>query len=1088
MRNDGKRLLSLLMALVMVCSLLALPASAAGEEAGGPSPDAGDLAPGDSGEDPPDVFADAPAPEEPDEEPAELSGEAVAVVSYSANPEPHHRYSGDYFRYGVPLEEFINFLDNGNPYATLGDGRRIMGLFYLKEPEKLYDVGTYTDELIEVGFRSVDGSNLSFPAPSVTETFTVYPASVNCSIPNAAKVICANDPNNDPDRLREYAISGSGVENTISGTYKYGGQWKNVTFQVGWENFKGTFSPKGLMQTWGTPYSFHPASLTTGDEELDRNLGVESLGSSISLTVRVIAVNAVQTFDAPSLTVTKAVVNALQSDDWGALGLPGTVRVRYTPVGTVNGMVFNDTPGEYAISAWKKENGDLLTYEDLRTLAASAADGEAEIKLTPVYATEGDNAVPAWATVPEDKYPTLTLTITDKIPVAVTVTPPAAIEPQTSIVYGEEYGEPMAGQTAAGGSEMDPNGTFIYTYVGAEGTVYGPSTEKPRDAGTYRVITALESETHSGREISDPFTIQRRNVSLNYAEITGSVFCKEFDGSSYGQGDLPDEAVVGKCGSDDLFVRYSINFGDDDAGEKKNGTYSCYLDGTAKSNYVLEGSDEWGAVRGRITTSITPRPLTIDDSGITVSKGNDGTTAPGILRGTLKLNNKLDIYYDDTGRVDVDMSKVTVGEYADAAPGMDKTVTLSNITLIGTEAHNYSIAPAYEFHRAEIAGKPWPKLDTDFKVTIPGESVYDGASRSATFQGLSSGLGREKITYAKRKADGKTYDAPTTDAPVNAGTYKVLVSFGESGQFAAVEDNNAIEAGTLIIKKLDKGTAAATVTVGAISSSKVVYARDLGLADGMALGAKNKKVPGKTETESNSQLLVWMVKEEESEGPVLRRAYGRVGHEYIYLDFKSDKTGGQEQSFELVLTSDNYAELIVTVTVQVASEGLSFIPSTVVVREPGAFEYGTYLWNILSLAEDGSATLNGKPIEGRFSLVQKTECEVKHGCYGVGTYSQEDFNITFTAWSDGYKDVPVPFTQKVSFTIKPVHTTDENFKNSSYFKAGYFITIYANHPANTGPEGLKELVAGKISKYSAGYDGGQQCGRHIQSHLAFGQQ
>lgn len=1070
MKSDRKRLLSLLMALVMVCSLLVLPASAAGEGAGGPAPDAGDLAPGDSGEEPPDVFADAPAPGEPDEEPAELSGEAVTVVSYSANPEPHHRYSGDYFRYGVPLGELISFF--GNVYANLSDGRQVKGLFVLKEPEKLYDVGTYTDELIEVEFTSVDGTKLRFPAPSATDTFTIYPASVNCNISNAAKVICANDPNNLPDKLRAYAISG--VESSFGGTYKYGGQWEHVTFQVEWGDFQGSFNPKGLMQTWGTPYSFHPASLTTGNPHLDDNLGVKSLCDSISLSVRVIAVNAVQTFDTPSLTVTKAAVSALQSDDWGALGLPGTVRVHYTPVGTMSGMVFNDTPGEYAISAWKKENGDLLTYEDLQTLAANAADGEAEITLTPVYATEGDNAVPAWATVPEDKYPTLTLTITGKIPVAVAVTPPAAIEPQTSIVYGEEYGEPMAGQTAAGGT--DPNGTFIYTYVGAEGTVYGPSTEKPRDAGTYRVIAALESETHSGREISDPFTIQRRNVSLNYAEITGSVFRKEFDGSSYGQGDLPDEAVVGKCDGDDMSVRYSINFGDDDAEEKKNGTYSCYLDGTAKSNYVLEGSDEWGAVRGRITTSIIPRPLTIDDSGITVSKGNDGTTAPGLLRGTLKLNNKLDIYYDDTGRVDVDMSKVEVGEYADAAPGTDKTVTLSNITLIGTDAHNYSIAPAYEFHRAEIAGKPWPKLNTDFKVAIPEESVYDGTSRSAVFQGVSGGLGREKIAYAKRKADGKTYDAPTTDAPVNAGTYKVLVSFGESDQFAAVQDNNAIEAGTFIINKTAKGTAAAAVTVGDIASSKVVYAKDLGLADGMALGAKNKEVPGKTETESNSQLLVWMVKEEESEGPVLRRAYGRVGHEYIYLDFKSDKTGGQEQSFELVLASDNYEELIVTVTVRVASDGLRFIPPTVTVKEPGTFEYGTYLGNILSLEEDGLATLNGKPVQGRFGLGAAPEHEVAYGCYGVGTYSQDDFRVSFTSSSDGYSSIPVPLTQSVTFTIQPAHTTDENFENASYFKAGYFITIYANHQANTSPESLKELVAEKISRYRAGYGEGSNAG------------
>lgn len=255
--------------------------------------------------------------------------------------------------------------------------------------------------------------------------------------------------------------------------------------------------------------------------------------------------------------------------------------------------------------------------------------------------------------------------------------------------------------------------------------------------------------------------------------------------------------ITGKIESDTLTVASATGvFDNANAGDSKTVTISgITLGGADAGNYILASEGNQASAAGKITK----KPLAIDDSAFTVTKEYDGKTDPGTEDGELKLTGVID---GDTVTL---AAGVTVGAYADAAIGKNKTVTLSGIALEGAQAGNYSIANTYSFTRAEIT-KTKPIKDTHFTVSIPAASPYDNSAREATVEPKEGveGLGTATVSYAKQKADGATYEDATTTKPVNAGTYKVIVSFAEGTNYAEMTGRNAIDAGTLTINKADR--------------------------------------------------------------------------------------------------------------------------------------------------------------------------------------------------------------------------------------------------------------------------------------------
>lgn len=769
------------------------------------------------------------------------------------------------------------------------------------------------------------------------------------------------------------------------------------------------FDPKGSEKTeWGYAWYSYTADLVAKNDSDAKNFKVDI--EKPKAYVRVIPVNAVQTFTPNSAALPAAAVEAMTSEDGmrDALNLPKTAAVTYVP-GEAPNQYQGGIKDEYAISGWKMDDGQRFTLKALRVIAACAADGQdVPVALTPVYAAEGDNAVPAWATLEEP--PKFTLVITEKPLVTATVKAP------DSIIYGETLGDPVVVP------EIDSEiGTVTYKYVGVDGTRYD-SMDKPTAAGSYRVLANLTSATHSGRWTSETFSVRPKAVAVS--GIIGTA--REYDGTTNANSALnTSEAVVdGMVGGDDLQVTASGYFTDKNAGLNKTVVvFNIALTGESAGNYTLSSSGN----QTRTTANITPRPLEIDDSGITVSKEYDGTKSPGTLEGKLKLKGVI-------GReVELSGAKLNVGPYANSKPGENKAVTLFGLQLTGSAVKNYALASEYTFTKAEITTKPRPVLNTDFTVTIP-KAAYDGQPHAATVVAKDGvlGLGTATVTYAKQNAGG-TYDAPVAEEPVDAGIYKVIVSFEEGADFAAMKDKNAFDAGTLTIKKA-AASAAATIIVPITATERKIRLDALDIPSGMTRGAKIKEVPSVS-------------------GDVLKKVKGEVGGTVFTLRTKAVK-GDKSQDFQLVLESDNYVKLTVDVIVIATAADIEITPPTATVKQ-NISEYGTPPRDIVSL-EDGSATLNGARVPGAFTLPDQP--------YDAGKYT--DIEVLFNSKDGNYRNLPVKV--HAAFTIRKAAVTSL----SSDELAARYITIYANDPSNINAEGLKSLVAAQAGTYTACYVGG----------------
>lgn len=782
---------------------------------------------------------------------------------------------------------------------------------------------------------------------------------------------------------------------------------------------------------------------------------VTSGSESANLFVCVYALSAnQQTLPESTKTVKKSDIMDLSDGDtnWpSTLDLPGTAQINYTPA-TIQS--WQDPGGSlptntYTITGWQDGNGYYaqdITVQALKAKINESGNGNVILKLYPVYAKD---TIPEWATENSSMRPVFTLIIVDNDPATVKVTTPQ------DITYGDVLDDPTA--TATDGSGNPVEGTFTYLYTGAYksgeygGTTNYSSETKPTRAGTYKVTATFTSGTYSGVGYSDEFTISPKEVSIE-GEITAKD--KEYNNSSSAGIDFSKASIDGVVAGDDLYIDGSGQFEKKDVGNNLSVTIRYWLSGSAKYNYTLKDSDSNGQITINDTASITRQKVAIDDSKITVAKGHDGTTSPG------KLGGKLGLHYDYYN-IEIDQSNVTVGNYADAEVGKNKTVTLSGIKLSdnGVSATNYELTTedgtpltrtgveenetySYEFKRAEITAKKWPVLGTDFTVVFPENPTYNENPWEVTVTPTAdgTGLGTATVTYAKWENNGGTHNywEPLADGekPTNAGKYKVTVSFAEGDNFAAMEGNNAFELKDyLVIGKATERTLAVNIIVpDKPGEEQTVYLSGIGLPETVTAGNPNGAFV-------KNQVAV------DDRGGVLASAKGPVNAHYIDVTTKSD-AAGKSQTLNLVLYSDNYETLKVTAAISVGSVQITNVPLT-----GSSFVYGTQLQAIVdqaNLLSQASVKLNGTPVQAT-SIWLMDQGKV----YDAGTYANKPIGFTCRIAGREYT-VQVPIT----FTInkRVLGSGDLNYQE-------YYYTIYANNPANESENALVEFLKDKQPNY-----------------------
>ena len=289
--------------------------------------------------------------------------------------------------------------------------------------------------------------------------------------------------------------------------------------------------------------------------------------------------------------------------------------------------------------------------------------------------------------------------------------------------------------------------TIQYTGTANDGTTYGPSSDKPTNAGNYIVTVTCETlnTIYTG---TANFTITKKPIDLDVTLDCGEGFV--YDGTAKEPGVTVNfKGTTTPLPTDEYTVSYSNNI--DASIGNRDGVVTIASTGTG--NYTF------GA--GYYHFNIAPKELTMGAS--VTEKKYDGSTAavvkPGALVGV--VNN------DDVSVVQASVS----GTFNDEFVGTGKSVTLSeNFTLTGIKASNYTLKQPTVTGSIIAADQTLTITDT-VRISRGGKtldlsSLVSGAQGPVTFE-ISAGS-----EYAALSGSTLT----TKD---NVGTVKITVKIGE---------------------------------------------------------------------------------------------------------------------------------------------------------------------------------------------------------------------------------------------------------------------------------------------------------------------
>jgi filamentous hemagglutinin family protein len=241
------------------------------------------------------------------------------------------------------------------------------------------------------------------------------------------------------------------------------------------------------------------------------------------------------------------------------------------------------------------------------------------------------------------------------------------------------------------------------------------------DAGTRDVSEVISSPVY--KTIKGTVTVVPKTLT-----VSGVVEDKTYDGTTNAtlMTNVANNGLVGLVGSQTLGIDYTgAAFADKNAGTGKtvNITYGSLTDGTnggKASNYTLTTTTT--------TASIAKKP--IGTTFTADSKNYDGTTTATISSGSTN-----GVVSGDT----VSLNYNTTGAFDNANAGTGKTVTVSGISLTGTDSGNYT-TDASGATTATVSPLALELYGT--KASDDGNTTVSGSNISAT-----NLVGRDTVTF-----------------------------------------------------------------------------------------------------------------------------------------------------------------------------------------------------------------------------------------------------------------------------------------------------------------------------------------------------
>ncbi len=269
------------------------------------------------------------------------------------------------------------------------------------------------------------------------------------------------------------------------------------------------------------------------------------------------------------------------------------------------------------------------------------------------------------------------------------------------------------------------------------------------DAGNYTLASVTANTT--------------ANITNKTLTVTASAEDKEYDGNTLATVSLSDDRVE----NDVVTVNYSTAvFDDKNTGEGKTVTVSdISISGTDAGNYTL------AAVTATATADITNKTLTVTASAD--NKEYDGNTLA-----TVSLS-------DDRVENDVVTVDYSTAVFDDKNTGEGKTVTVSDISISGTDAGNYTLAAVTATATADITNKT-------LTVTASADNKeYDG-NTSATVSLSDDRVENDVVTVNYSTA---VFDDKNTGEGKTVTVSDISISGTDAGNYtlAAVTANTTAD-------------------------------------------------------------------------------------------------------------------------------------------------------------------------------------------------------------------------------------------------------------------------------------------------------
>lgn len=340
-------------------------------------------------------------------------------------------------------------------------------------------------------------------------------------------------------------------------------------------------------------------------------------------------------------------------------------------------------------------------------------------------------------------------------------------------------------------------------------TVTGTSV----NAGTGSVT--ITGKGNYGGTRTETFTINRKSVTVTGLTVSEKVYDKTAAATVVTTG----ATITGKVDTDNLTVASATGtFADVNAADSINVAISgITLGGTASGNYTLDTANSQTSATGKIT----PKPLTVTNGTLTISKEFDNTTA-------LPTNPAPDFTrLGLTGVLDGDTVTIqgTATAYDSANVGSSHTVSVA-VELAGAQKGNYSVTSPYTFTGAVIT-KVMPTL-----AQVTGDAAFTAATYDGTAKTITETVGKADVAglgdiSVKYKAAGGG-DAAAYVTPTNAGTYYVYACFTEGANYGA-KDLKLTHTFTInkAARNLDVTNAALLLYPGHLTASAGVTYADL---------------------------------------------------------------------------------------------------------------------------------------------------------------------------------------------------------------------------------------------------------------------